>query len=145
MSGAKSVPEARAILERQTVDLIVLDWMLPGVNGLDFVKELRSDPGHRDVMILMATGKGMARDFDQAMFLVGGCVEGSGVRVKDTLDSPNFAPHPATLELVEWLARHGGSNEIKESAQRARTIYRDWLAANKGKVEEQMRLFDLEG
>ena len=89
--------------------------------------------------------KGMARDFDQAMFLVGGCVEGSGVRVKDTLDSPNFAPHPATLELVEWLARHGGSDEIKQSAQRARTIYRDWLAANKGKVEEQMRLFDLEG
>jgi putative DNA methylase len=89
--------------------------------------------------------KGMARDFDQAMFLVGGCLEGSGVRVKDTLDSPNFAPHPATLELVEWLARHGGSNEIKQSAQRARTIYRDWLAANKGKAEEQMRLFDLEG
>ncbi len=88
--------------------------------------------------------KGMARDFDQAMFLVGGCIEGSGVRVKDTLDSPNFAPHPATLELVEWLARHGGSNEIKQSAQRARTIYRDWLAANKGKVEEQMRLFDLD-
>jgi hypothetical protein len=89
--------------------------------------------------------KGMARDFDQAMFLVGGCVEGSGVRVKDTLDSPNFAPHPATLELVEWLARHGSSDEIKQSAQRARTIYRDWLAANKGKVQEQMRLFDLEG
>ncbi len=89
--------------------------------------------------------KGMVRDFDQALFLVGGCVEGSGVRVKDTLDSPNFAPHPATLELVEWLARHGGSNEIKQSAQRARTIYRDWLAANKGKGEEQMRLFDLEG
>ena len=60
-------------------------------------------------------------------------------------DGRNFAPHPATLELAEWLARHGGSTEIKQSAQRARTIYRDWLAANKGKVQEQMRLFDLEG
>jgi hypothetical protein len=46
---------------------------------------------------------------------------------------------------VEWLAHHGGSDEIKQSAQRARTIYRDWLASNKGKVQEQMRLFDLEG
>ena len=62
-----------------------------------------------------------------------------------TFRAPNFAPHPATLELVEWLARHGGSDEIKQSAQRARTIYHYWLAANKGKVEEQMRLFDLEG
>jgi len=90
-----------------------------------------------------ASRKGMARDFDQAMFLVGGCFEGSNIRVTDTLDSPNFAPHPATAELVDWLARHGGSQEIRFAAQRARTIYRDWMAKNKGKVEEQMKLFDL--
>lgn len=90
-----------------------------------------------------ASRKGMARDFDQAMFLVGGCFEGSSIRVTDTLDSPNFAPHPATAELVDWLARHGGSQEIRFAAQRARTIYRDWMAKNKGKVEEQMKLFDL--
>jgi len=88
--------------------------------------------------------KGMARDFDQTMFLVGGCFEGSGVRVKDTLDSPNFAPHPATADLVEWLCRHGGTQQIKHAAQRARTIYREWLAANKGRVQEQLKLFDLE-
>ena len=91
-----------------------------------------------------ASRKGMARDFDQTMFLVGACFEGSGVRVEDTLNSPNFAPHPATGELVDWLVRHGGSPEIKQAAQRARTIYRNWLAQNKGKAEEQMKLFDLE-
>lgn len=91
-----------------------------------------------------ASRKGMARDFDQTMFLVGGCVEGSGIRVTDTLDSPNFAPHPATDELVDWLARHGGTQEIKYAAQRARTIYRDWLSKNKAKAQEQMKLFDLE-
>lgn len=88
--------------------------------------------------------RGMSRDFDQALFLTGGCFDGSNVRVKDTLDSPNFAPHPATLELVEWLARHGGSEEIKQAAQRARTIYKQWLADNKTKAMEQMKLFDLE-
>jgi hypothetical protein len=36
----------------------------------------------------------MARDFDQTMFLVGGCFEGSNVRLTDTLNNPNFAPHP---------------------------------------------------
>src|SRR5665213_3583953 len=66
-----------------------------------------------------ASRKGMARDFDQTMFLVGACSEGSNIRVVDTLDSPNFAPH------------------------RARTIYRDWLGKNKAKAEEQMQLFDL--
>ncbi len=92
-----------------------------------------------------ASRKGMARDFDQSMFLVGACVDGSGIRVEDTLNSPNFAPHPATGDLVDWLCRHGGTQEIKFAAQRARTIYRDWLSKNKRKVEEQMRLFDLEG
>jgi putative DNA methylase len=91
-----------------------------------------------------APRKGMARDFDQTMFLVGGCVEGSNIRVMDTLESPNFAPHPATAELVEWLTSHGGSQEIKFAAQRAQTIYRDWLGKNKTKAQDQMRLFDLE-
>lgn len=91
-----------------------------------------------------ASRKGMARDFDQTMFIVGACFDGSGIRIEDTLNSSNFAPHPATGELVDWLVRHGGSQEIKHAAQRARTIYRNWLADNKGKVEEQMKLFDLE-
>jgi hypothetical protein len=90
--------------------------------------------------------KGMARDFDQTMFLVGGCFEASNIRVTDTLDSPNFEPHPATAELVDWLARHGGSQEIRFAAQRARTIYRDWLAKdeNKKKALEQLKLFDID-
>jgi SAM-dependent methyltransferase len=90
--------------------------------------------------------KGMARDFDQTMFLVGACFDGSNIRVTDTLDSPNFAPHPATGELVDWLCRHGASQEIKFAAQRARTIYRDWLSKdeNKKKATEQLKLFDIE-
>jgi putative DNA methylase len=91
-----------------------------------------------------ASRKGMARDFDQTMFLVGGCVEGSNIRVTDTLDSPHFAPHPATAELLDWLTRHGGSQEIRFAAQRARTIYRDWLGKNQAKAQEQLQLFDLE-
>ena len=91
-----------------------------------------------------ASRKGMARDFDQTMFLVGGCVDGSNIRVTDTLDSPNFAPHPATGELVDWLVRHGGTQEIRYAAQRARTIYGDWLSKNKARADEQMKLFDLE-
>jgi SAM-dependent methyltransferase/DNA-directed RNA polymerase subunit RPC12/RpoP len=91
-----------------------------------------------------ASRKGMARDFDQATFLVGGCFEGSNIRIMDTLDSPNFAPHPATAELVDWLINHGGSPQIKIAAQRAQTIYRDWLGRNKAKAQEQLSLFDLE-
>jgi hypothetical protein len=60
------------------------------------------------------------------------------------LDSPNFAPHPATAELVDWLISHGGSPQTKIAAQRAQAIYRDWLGRNKAKAQEQFSLFDLE-
>ncbi len=86
----------------------------------------------------------MARDFDQAWFLVGACHEGSGIRVADTLNSSTFSPHPATEDWLDWLARHAGSEAHRHGAQRARTIYRDWLAKNPAKKEEQLRLFDLE-
>jgi hypothetical protein len=45
---------------------------------------------------------------------------------------------------VDWLTSHGGSQEIKFAAQRAQTIYRDWLGKNKAKAQDQMKLFDLE-
>jgi len=86
----------------------------------------------------------MARDFDQAWFLIGGCHEGSGIRVTDTLNSSTFSAHPATEDWLDWLARHAGSETHRHAAQRARTIYRDWLAKNPAKREEQLRLFDLE-
>ena len=86
----------------------------------------------------------MARDFDQTMFLVGGCVEGSNIRVTDTLDSPNFAPHPATAELVDWLTRHGGSQEIKVRRSTRPDDLSGLAGKNKAKAQEQMQLFDLE-
>ena len=86
---------------------------------------------------------GMARDFDQAMFLVGACYENSGIRVQDTLNSQKFIPHPATGDLLEWFSRHGGDEDMKNAAGMAKQIYKTWQAKNKPKVEEQRTLFDL--
>ena len=88
---------------------------------------------------------GMARDFDQAMFLVGACYENSGIRVQDTLNNSNFAPHPATGDVLDWLSRHGGSEDIKNAARLARQLYNSWQANNKPKVEHQLGLFDVNG
>jgi putative DNA methylase len=85
---------------------------------------------------------GMARDFDQAMFLVGACYPDSGIRVQDTLDSPNFKPHPATPGILDWLTRHGGDSNIKTAARLAKQLYERWMAANEPKVTVQRTLFD---
>jgi two-component system phosphate regulon response regulator PhoB len=43
-------------------DLILLDWMLPGMSGLDFARRLRGDARTRGVPIIMLTARGEERD-----------------------------------------------------------------------------------
>ena len=41
---AASVPEARQLIAADKPDLLLLDINLPGVNGLDYLRELGIDP-----------------------------------------------------------------------------------------------------
>jgi two-component system OmpR family response regulator len=52
--------EMRAFLERNEVDLIVLDLMLPGTDGLALCRELRAGP--RTVPVVMLTARGDEAD-----------------------------------------------------------------------------------
>ena len=38
-------------------DLIVLDLLMPGVNGWDMLRELKAEPGIRDIPVLVVRGK----------------------------------------------------------------------------------------
>jgi DNA-binding NtrC family response regulator len=53
-SGATNVPEALAVLEKGEIDLIISDYRMPGMSGLDFLELLR-DTG-RDIPLIMLTG-----------------------------------------------------------------------------------------
>jgi putative DNA methylase len=87
----------------------------------------------------------LSRDLDQALFLIGANFEGSDIRIRDTLNSPNFKHHPAIPELLDWYVRKGATFELREAANQALTLYRGWMAENKEEVDAQMTLFDLEG
>ena len=43
-------------------DLVLLDWMLPGQSGVDFIKHLRSDASTRSIPIIMLTARGEEDD-----------------------------------------------------------------------------------
>jgi putative DNA methylase len=85
--------------------------------------------------------KKMSSDFDQAMFCIGGCVEGSGIAVNDTLKSDGFRPHPALRGLIEWHVKHGGDAVTRSAAARALAIYRSWERTHQH-VAQQLQLFD---
>ena len=54
---AASVEAARTLLETITVELALIDWMLPGGSGLEYVKSLRRDAHYRNLPIMMLTAR----------------------------------------------------------------------------------------
>ena len=54
--------EAFRSARKQTPDLIVLDLMLPGVDGLEVCRRLKSEPKTRDIPIIMLTAKSEESD-----------------------------------------------------------------------------------
>lgn len=54
--GAANGKEMRAVLDKQAVDLVVLDIMMPGDDGLTLCRQLRSGQ-HKDLPILMLTAR----------------------------------------------------------------------------------------
>ncbi len=53
---------ALEMVRRELPDLIVLDWMMPGKDGLEVARELRADPHTASIAILMLTAMGQERD-----------------------------------------------------------------------------------
>ena len=43
-------------------NLILLDWMLPNISGIDVLKKIREDEDLKDTPVIMLTAKNMERD-----------------------------------------------------------------------------------
>jgi len=49
--------QALQLLETNTVNLIFLDWNMPEMDGLEFLKRVRSMPNYKDLPIIMVTSE----------------------------------------------------------------------------------------
>ena len=54
--------EALMMIDEQAPDLVVLDWMLPKVSGVEVCRRLRSRPEIRNLPIIMLTARGEESD-----------------------------------------------------------------------------------
>jgi two-component system phosphate regulon response regulator PhoB len=59
---AKNGEDALLLTKEETPDLILLDWMLPLLSGIEVCRRLRRDSATRHVPILMLTAKGEEED-----------------------------------------------------------------------------------
>ncbi len=59
---AVDVREAQARIAERVPDLILLDWMLPGISGIEYARRLRRETLTREVPIIMLTARGEEND-----------------------------------------------------------------------------------
>jgi putative DNA methylase len=88
--------------------------------------------------------RNLTSDLDQALVLIGACIDGSGINASDTLKNENFKPHVALKPLLEWLHRNGPDQAARNAASRAVSIYNAWQASQ-APPPAQGSLFDDDG
>lgn len=62
VNRAETAASARAAVDRQLPDLVILDWMLPDRSGVDLLRELRSHERTRQLPVIMLTARGTEAD-----------------------------------------------------------------------------------
>ena len=64
---AVSSEDARAALKQQLPRVILLDHELPGMLGIDFAKEIKSDERTKDIQLVLITASVMKREREAAL------------------------------------------------------------------------------
>jgi len=107
VSDAENTKEAKKIMESLIFDLLVVDIMMPGQNGLDFLKEIRQT---NQIPVLMLT----------AMSDPGDRLDGLEIGADDYMTKP-FEPRELLLRIQNILKRF--STNIEENNQNNETNF----------------------
>ena len=62
VSVSSNGEEALHEIKEQEPDLVLLDWMLPDLSGIDICRSLKKDKKFQDIPIIMLTAKGQEED-----------------------------------------------------------------------------------
>jgi len=65
--SAADGPTGLKIAGEKNPDVILLDWVMPEMNGLEVLSKLRRDERTRDIIVFMLTGKNMIDDVSAAL------------------------------------------------------------------------------
>jgi DNA-binding response OmpR family regulator len=103
LAGGREVAE---IMQRETIDLVVLDWRLPGEDGMDIARRLRAES---HVPIIMLTGR--KDEADRVM--------GLELAADDYLTKP-FSPRELLARIRALLRRARAQETVADGLQKLR-------------------------
>lgn len=96
VTSAETGEDGLAAARETLPDLVLLDLMLPGMDGLEVCRKLREDPRTRDLLVIMLTAKGTEADV-----VVGLTIGADDYIIKPFSTSELMARIKAVLRRVE--------------------------------------------
>jgi two-component system phosphate regulon response regulator PhoB len=109
VTAVPSAEAGRKVLQQQPHDLVLLDLMLPGMDGLEFCRLLKSREETANLPIVMLTAKGEEADV----------VAGLELGADDYITKP-FSPRVLLARVKALLRRGQGVTEDEESTSTQR-------------------------
>jgi two-component system, OmpR family, phosphate regulon response regulator PhoB len=64
---ALSVDEARKIIETTQISLMLLDIILPGTDGITFLKEIKLNPQFKDIPVIITSNLGKEEEIERGL------------------------------------------------------------------------------
>jgi len=107
LSGEDALRTAAA----EPVDLIVLDLMLPGIDGLEVARRLKQNSDTKDTPIVMLTAKGEEADV----------VSGLELGADDYVTKP-FSPRILIARIKAVIRRRSGGTELENEVLNVREL-----------------------
>jgi two-component system phosphate regulon response regulator PhoB len=103
VSAASDGEEGLSLIAEARPDLLILDWMLPHVSGIEICRQLRRKPETRDLPVIMVTARGEEADR----------VRGLEVGADDYITKP-FSPNEliARVRAVLRRTRPSAADEV---------------------------------
>ena len=95
--------EGLAFVQKEIPDLVLLDLMLPGMDGIEICRQLKADSATRSISIIMVTAKGEESDI----------VLGLGIGADDYVLKP-FRPRELIARVKSVLRRGRLKEEVNE-------------------------------
>jgi len=102
ITPAGNAQEARLRIAESRPDLILLDWMMPGLSGVEYAKELKAGATTKDIPIIMVTARAEEEDKVRAL----------NIGADDYVSKPfSFPELIARIQAVLRRAMPGGEEE----------------------------------
>lgn len=94
---AENAQKGMQVLEKKTPDLILLDILLPDMNGFELLEQLKHNSAHSSIPVIILSNLGQEREIDRGLKLgavdylvkANHTLEEIVSRVKGTLDAMN--------------------------------------------------------